>query len=61
MYSRNTKTTNEPTTGENLGHLKDLDISKYKRESQARMPIKFCCLIFVNCGLSTLTDLVDYF
>jgi hypothetical protein len=27
-------------------HLKDLEISKYKRESKARMPIKFCCLIF---------------
>ena len=41
IYSRNTKTTNEPTasnnksdrphTGEDLGHLKDLEISKYKR------------------------------
>jgi hypothetical protein len=31
-------------------HLKDLEISKYKRESKARMPIKFCCLFFVNCG-----------
>jgi hypothetical protein len=39
MYSRNTKTTKEPiasniksqTTGEDLGHLKDLAISKYKR------------------------------
>ena len=38
-YSRNTKTTNESTatypigqtTGEHLGHLKDLEISKYKR------------------------------
>jgi hypothetical protein len=47
MYSRNTKTTNEPTannnksdrthgTGEHLGHLKYLEISKYKRESKAR-------------------------
>jgi hypothetical protein len=34
-------------------HLKDLEISKYKRESKAQffMPIKFCCLILVNCGL----------
>jgi hypothetical protein len=32
-------------------HLKDLEISKYKRESKARMLIQFCCLIFVNCGL----------
>ena len=40
MYSRNAKTANEPTannnnsrqiTGEHLGHMKDLDISKYKR------------------------------
>jgi hypothetical protein len=26
-------------------HLKDLEISKYKCESKARMAIKFCCLI----------------
>ena len=32
-------------------HLKDLEISKYKRESKARMPIQFCCLFFANCGL----------
>ena len=32
-------------------HQKDLEISKYKRESKARMPTKFCCLIFVNCDL----------
>ena len=37
MYSRNTKTTNEPTAINNksdrplLGQLKDLEISKYKR------------------------------
>jgi hypothetical protein len=40
MYSRNTKTTNEPTAsnnksekiiGEHLGLLKDLETSKYKR------------------------------
>ena len=40
MYSRSTKTTNEPTAsnnksdrpqGEQLGQLKDLEISKYKR------------------------------
>jgi hypothetical protein len=42
MYSRNTKTTNEPTASNNkldrpvkksedLGHLKDLKISKYER------------------------------
>jgi hypothetical protein len=35
-------------------HLKDLEISKYKRESKARMSIKFCCLIFVNCGFLTI-------
>ena len=49
-YSRNTKTTNEPTatqqirqtTGEHLDleHLKDLELSKYKREPKARMWIK---------------------
>ena len=32
-------------------HLKDLQISKYKRESKTWMPIIFCCLFFVNCGL----------
>ena len=36
MYSCNTKTTNEPIasnnkSGEHLGQLKDLEISKYKR------------------------------
>jgi hypothetical protein len=29
-------------------HLKDLEISKYKRESKAWMPIKYYCLFFVN-------------
>jgi hypothetical protein len=38
-------------------HLKDLEISKYKRESKARMPIKFCCLIFVNCGLFSFRNI----
>ena len=28
-------------------HLKDLEISKYKRESKTRMPIKFCRLILL--------------
>ena len=74
MYSRNTKTTNEPTASNNKSdrpqvniwdiwktlkylnindsfHLKGLEISNYKRESKARMPIQFCCFIFVNCGL----------
>ena len=32
-------------------HLKSLEIYKYKWESKAWMPIKFCCLFFVNCGL----------
>ena len=32
------------TTGEHLGHLKDLEISKYKRESKTRMPEKMCYL-----------------
>jgi hypothetical protein len=38
-------------------HLKDLEISKYKRESKARMAIKFCCLIFVNCGLFSFLNI----
>jgi hypothetical protein len=57
------------TTGEHLGHLKyinisdsfhlkDLEISKYKRESKARMPITFCCLIFVNCGLFSFLNII---
>jgi hypothetical protein len=73
MYSRNTKTTNEPTASNNKSdrpqvniwdnlktlkylnlndsiHLKDLEISKYKRESKAQMPIQFCCLFCVSCG-----------
>ena len=45
-YSRNTKTANEPiatyqigqTTGEHLGHLKDLEISKYKRFFSLKRP-----------------------
>ena len=64
-YSRNTKTANEPTatyqirqtTGEHLEHLKDLEISKYKRESKARMRIKFCCLILVDCGLFSFLNI----
>jgi len=38
-------------------HLKDLEISKYKRESKARMPIKCCCLFFVNCGLFSFLNI----
>ena len=38
-------------------HLKDLEISKYKWESKARMSIKFCCLIFVNCGLFSFLNI----
>jgi hypothetical protein len=38
-------------------HLKDLDISKYKRESKARMPIKLCCLFFVHCGLFSFLNI----
>jgi hypothetical protein len=45
-YSRNTKTTNEPTatsqirqiTDEHLGHLNDLEISKYKRFFSSERP-----------------------
>ena len=40
-----------------LGHLKDLEISKYKRESKAQMPIIFCCLIIVNCGLFSFLNI----
>ena len=72
IYSRNTKTTNEPTASNNKSdtpqvkiwdtwktlkylnindsfHLKDLEISKYKRESKGRWPIKICRFIFANC------------
>jgi hypothetical protein len=72
MYSRNTKTTNEPTASNNKSdrpqvkiwdtwktlkylniyssfHLKDLEISKYKRDSKGRWPIQICHFIFVNC------------
>ena len=38
-------------------HLKDLEISKYKREPKARMPIKCYCLIFVNCGLFSFLNI----
>ena len=38
-------------------HLKDLEISKYKRESKTRMPINFCCLISVNCGLFSFLNI----
>ena len=78
MYSRNTKTTNEPTGSDNKSdrpqvniwdtwktlkylnindsfHLKDLEISKYKRESKGRWPIKICRFIFVNCCLIWLS------
>ena len=66
MYSSNTKTTNEltasnnksrQTIGEHLGNLKYLEISKYKRESKARMSITFYCLIFVNCGLFSFLNI----
>ena len=80
IYSRSTKTTNEPTATNNKSdrpqvnildtwktlkylkindpfHVKDLEISKYKRESKARMPITFCCLILVNCGLFSFLNI----
>ena len=38
-------------------HLKGLEISKYKRESKARMQIKKFCLIFVNCGLFSFLNI----
>ena len=38
-------------------HLKDLEMSKYKRESKARMPIKLYCLIFVNGGLFSFLNI----
>jgi len=36
---------------EHVGHLKDLEIAKYQRESDVRMPIKSYRFIFVNCCL----------
>ena len=70
IYSRNTKTTNEPTASNNKSdrpqvniwdtwktlkylnindsfHLKDLEISKYKRVSKGRWPIKICILFLL--------------
>jgi hypothetical protein len=38
-------------------HLKDLQISKYKRESNTRMSIQFCCLILVNCDLFSFLNI----
>ena len=35
--------------GEHLGHLKDFEIFKYKRESNGRMSMKSYRFIFVNC------------
>jgi hypothetical protein len=63
-YSRNTKTTNEPTArnlqgrqtiGEHLGHLKDLEIFKYKRESKGHWPVNIFRFIFVICFLIWLS------
>jgi hypothetical protein len=34
-----------------LGHLKDLEMSKYKLESKGRTVVKFNGFIFVNCSL----------
>jgi hypothetical protein len=76
--SRNTNTTNEPTTRNTKSerpqvniwdiwktlkylnindsfHLKDLEISKYKRESKRRWPMKISRFIFVNCCLIRLS------
>jgi hypothetical protein len=38
-------------------YILKLEISKYKRESKAQMPIKFCCLIFVNCDLFSFLNI----
>jgi hypothetical protein len=82
IYSRNTKTTNEPTASNNKSdrpqmkicdtwktlkylnindsfHLKDLAISKYKRESKGSWPIQICRFIFVNCCLISLSIIVQ--
>jgi RNase P subunit RPR2 len=37
------------TSQTNLGHLKDLEISKFKRKSKIRMPINIYRFICVNC------------
>jgi hypothetical protein len=70
MYSRNTKTTNEPTASNNKSdrpqvnmwdtwktlkylnindsfHLKDIEISNYKRESKGRWPMKIFVLFLL--------------
>ena len=41
-------------------HLKDLIISKYKRESKGRWPIKICRFIFVNCCLKSIKSVKIY-
>ena len=41
--------------GEHLGHLKDLEISKYKRESNGRMSMKSYRFIFVICYIIWLS------
>ena len=63
MYSRNTKTTNEPTasnksdrphvnTWDNRKTLKYLNINENRKQ-----PITFCCLFFVNCGLFSFLNI----
>jgi hypothetical protein len=37
--------------GEHLGHLKDIGMSKYTRESNGRVPINNYPFIYVNCYL----------
>jgi RNase P subunit RPR2 len=37
------------TSQTNLGHLKDLEISKFKRKSKIGMPINIYRFICVNC------------
>jgi hypothetical protein len=51
----------ESTSWSIFSYLKDLEVSKYKRESKARMPIKLCCLIFVNCGLFSFLTINCFF
>ena len=41
--------------GEHLGHMKDLEISKYKQESKVCMTIKKIVFMFVNCCLVWLS------
>jgi hypothetical protein len=65
MYSRNIKITNEPTASNNKSDrpqveiLKDLEISKYKRESKGRWSIKKCRLFLLIVILFGFLNIIN--